>query len=123
MSKMISFYKNIRIMNRYNMMIAPDLFLIELDAIITNKVRQKLVKPEEAIQIFNKIRNIPFEFIPYSLLSKLALDLSIALPITQYNACYLATAIEYNQQLYTADKRFIRGMRQTPFERYISPLG
>ncbi|MEX0647132.1 MAG: type II toxin-antitoxin system VapC family toxin [Balneolaceae bacterium] len=111
------------ILNQYNMMIAPDLFLIELDAIITKKVRQKLVEPEEAIQIYSEIRNIPFEFIPYNLISKLALDLSIALPVTQYDACYLATAIEYNQKLYTADKRFIRGMKKTPFERYLSPIG
>lgn len=110
------------ILNQYNKMIAPDLFYIEMDAIITKKVRQKLVEQKDAYQIYQEIRNIPFEIVPYSLLSKMALDLSTALPITQYDACYLSAAIEYNQVVHTADRRFVRGMKGTPFEHYVTPL-
>lgn len=51
-------------------MIAPDLFFIEMDAMITKKVRQKLVDREDAYNIYQEVRNIPFEVIPYNLISK-----------------------------------------------------
>lgn len=110
------------ILNNYNSMIVPDLFFIEMDAIITKKVRQKLVKRKDAYQMYEEIRNIPFEVIPYKLISKIALDLSVALPITQYDACYLAVAIEFNQKVFTADKRFVNGMQSTPFEHHVTLL-
>lgn len=107
------------ILKTHNKMIAPDLFFIEIDAIITKKVRQKLVDREDAYRIYREIRNIPFEIIPYTLISGIAFDLSSALSITQYDACYLSVALEFNQKLYTADKRFFNGMKNTPFEHHL----
>lgn len=111
-----------KIFRSYNKMIAPDLFFIEFDAIVTKKVRQKLVDREDAYKISSEIRNIPFEIIPYSLISDTAFDLSSALSITQYDACYLSVAIEFNQKLYTADKRFFNGMQNTPFAHHMDYL-
>lgn len=110
------------ILSNYNRLIAPDLFQIELDSIITKKVRQRLIETEDAYRIYEEIRNIPIQVISYSLIGKLAFDLSVALPITQYDACYLAVAIEFNQKVVTADMRFVRGMRGTPFEHYVNAL-
>ena len=110
------------ILERCELMLAPDLFYIEMDAIITKKVRQKLIEPDDAPVIYKEIRNIPFKIIPYTLISKMALDLSSTLPVTQYDACYLSVAIEYNQVVLTADQRFYRAMQRTPFERYVSEL-
>lgn len=110
------------ILDRFELMLAPDLFYIEMDAIITKKVRQKLIEPDDAPVIYKEIRNIPFKIIPYSLISKMALDLSSTLSVTQYDACYLSVAIEYNQHVLTADHRFYRAMQGTPFERYVSEL-
>ncbi len=110
------------ILNSFNRMIIPDLFLIEFDAIVTKKVRQRLVEQSDAVQIIQEIRNIPFDVVPYKLVSKMAFDLSSALPITQYDACYLAAAIEYDEKVVTADMRFFNGMRGTPFESYVKAL-
>lgn len=110
------------ILSNHNRLIAPDLFQIELDSIITKKVRQRLIEAEDAYRIYEEIRNIPIQIISYSLINKLAFDLSVALPITQYAACYLAVAIEFNQKVVTADMRFVRGMKGTPFEHYIEAL-
>lgn len=110
------------ILSNHNRLIAPDLFQIELDSIVTKKVRQRLIETEDAYRIYEEIRNIPIQIISYSLISKLAFDLSVALPITQYDACYLAVAIEFNQKVVTADMRFFRGMQGTPFEHYIEAI-
>jgi len=110
------------IFNRFNRFIAPDLFFIEIDSIITKKIRQKLVEPKDAHKIYDEIRNIPFIIIPYKMISKMAFDLSSTLPITQYDACYLSVAIEHNQKVYTADRKFFNGLRNTPFKNYVAEL-
>jgi len=110
------------ILSHHNRLYAPDLLEIEMDSIITKKVRQRLLETEDAYRIYEEIRNIPIQIIPYSLISKLAFDLSAALPITQYDACYLAVAIEFNEKVVTADMRFVRGMKRTPFEQYVDAL-
>jgi len=110
------------ILSEHNRLIAPDLFQIELDSIITKKVRQRLIEKDDAYRMFDEIRNIPIQIIPYSLIGQLAFDLSAALPITQYDACYLAVAIEFNQKVVTADMRFVSGMKGTPFEHYVDAL-
>lgn len=113
-------YKNAgAILRKHNKMIAPDLFFVEMDAIITKKVRQKLTEREDASNIYDEVRNIPFQVVPYTLISKIAFDLSSALSITQYDACYLSVAIEFDQKVYTADKRFFNGMKNTPFKHHM----
>lgn len=107
------------ILSSHNRLYAPDLFQVEMDSIITKKVRQRLIETDDAYRIYEEIRNIPIQIIPYSLIGKLAFDLSVALPITQYDACYLAVAIEYDEIVISADMRFVRGMNGTPFEEYV----
>lgn len=110
------------ILSSQNRLLAPDLFQIEMDSIISKKVRQRLIETDDAYRIYEEIRNFPIQTIPYSLICKLALDLSVALPITQYDACYLAVAIEYDEKVISADMRFVRGMKGTPFEEYVEAL-
>ena len=111
-----------KILSVNNQFFAPDLFQIEMDAIITKKVRQRLIEPDDAYSIYEEIRNIPIQLISYSTIGKLALDLSISLPITQYDACYLAVAIEFDARVVSADMRFVRGLNGTPFESFVRPL-
>ena len=107
------------ILKNHNNMIAPDLFFIEMDAIITKKVRQRFVDLEDAKKMHEETRNFPIKIIPYSMISDIAFDLSSGLSITLYDACYLATAIEFDQKIYTSDKRFVNGMKNTPFEHHL----
>lgn len=111
-----------KLLHGFNRMIVPDLFFIEFDAIVTKKVRQRLVEPSDSYKLFNEIRNLPLDVVPYSMISKIALDLSVTLPITQYDACYLSVAIGYNQRVYTADQRFVNGMKNTPFQEFVEAL-
>lgn len=111
-----------KILNSHNQFFAPDLFQIELDSIITKKVRQRLIESEDAYDMYEEIRHIPIQIISYSAIGKLAFDLSVGLPITQYDACYLAVAIEYDTQVISADMRFVRALKGTPFESFIRSL-
>lgn len=110
------------LLRSHRLFIAPDLFLTEFDAIVTKKVRQRLIEKEDAVKMVQEIRNLPFEIIPYKLISGLAFDLSSSLPVTQYDACYLAVAIEFDQCVITADRRFFNGMSGTPFEQSVESL-
>lgn len=110
------------VLSGHNRLFAPDLFQIEMDSIITKEVRQRLIKPDDAYLIHEEIRNIPIQIIPYSLIGKLAFDLSVTLPVTQYDACYLAVAIEFSEKVISADMRFVRGMKGTPLEQYVDAL-
>jgi predicted nucleic acid-binding protein len=109
----------VEIFNNHNNMIAPDLFFIEIDAIITKKVRQKLVHLEDAKKIYDETRNLPIKIIPYLKISDIAFDLSSGLSITLYDACYLAVGIEFDQKVFTSDKRFFNGMQNTPFGHHL----
>jgi len=108
-----------KILNNYNNMIAPDLFLIEMDAIISKKVRQQLVDLKDAQKMHDETRNFPIKIIPYSMISEIAFDLSSGLAITLYDACYLAVGIEFDQKVFTSDKRFFNGMKNTPFGHHL----
>ncbi|NBC25400.1 MAG: hypothetical protein GVY08_00925 [Bacteroidetes bacterium] len=42
-----------------------------MDAIITKKVRQRLIEPDDAYRMYEEIRNIPIQTVPYSRIGKL----------------------------------------------------
>lgn len=99
--------------------VVPDLFLIEIDNILSKKVRKKELDIPGAEEIFSIIRNLPFITIPYKNLSREVFFISTRFPVTQYDACYLALAVEYNGKFYTADKRFLRGVENTAYSEFV----
>lgn len=102
--------------------VVPDLFLIEIDNILSKKVRQQELDIPGAEEIFSIIRNLPFISIPYDKLSKEVFFISTRFPVTQYDACYLALAVEYDGKFYTADKRFLRGVENTAYSEFVIGL-
>jgi len=66
-----------------------------------------------------KRRGISIKIIPYSMISEIAFALSSGLAITLYDACYLAVGIEFDQKVFTSDKRFFNGMKNTPFGHHL----
>lgn len=103
--------------------LVPVLFAIEMDSIITKKVRRRELTVHEAIEKRGQIKDLHFEFIYEESVLKLAFDISISLPITIYDANYLALAVEKNGVLYTADDKLIRGLSNTIFTDYVkNPL-
>nr|WP_286670474.1 type II toxin-antitoxin system VapC family toxin [Fodinibius salsisoli] len=102
---------------------APDIFLMEIDAILTKKVRMKELDIPDAFEKRKVFRQMPYRLIPYKQIAKFAFRLATEFPITLYDAAYLSIAIDYETTFYTADKRLANGMSNTPFDEYIERLG
>jgi predicted nucleic acid-binding protein len=111
-----------RFLSELDNFVVPDLFLIEVDNIVSKKVRRRDLDITGAEEIFSVIRNLPFITVPYEKLSKEVFFISTRFPVTQYDACYLALAVEYQGLFYTADKRFLRGVANTAYSEYVIGL-
>ena len=53
---------------------------------------------------------------------KLAFDLAISLPISYYDALYIATAIEQHAVVHTADERLSNGLKNTVLSDYVRAI-
>ncbi|MDZ7717170.1 MAG: type II toxin-antitoxin system VapC family toxin [Balneolaceae bacterium] len=100
----------------------PSLFLIELDAVITKKVRKKEITSDEALQKYEKRKTFPYRLVEYPEISRLAVELSVSLPVTLYDAAFIATAIEKNGNVYTADQRLVNGVSNTSLDKYVRSI-
>lgn len=110
------------LLNRFDYFYAPDLFQIELESIITKKVRKKELSLEEAPVKKSQSSKLPVRVINYQQLSDIAFDISTALPVTLYDACYIATAILTNAVFYTADERLVNGLSTTPLAKFVKSI-
>lgn len=110
------------IIQNYPEFLAPELFLIEMDAIITKKVRKREIELSEAYILHTEVRKLPFKLIRYDQTAKLSFELSATLPITTYDATYLSVALQFDEEVYTADNRFYRGISTTPFRDYVKSI-
>jgi predicted nucleic acid-binding protein len=100
----------------------PDLFLIEIDAILTKKVRKGELDIADSFQKRRVFRQLPYKLIPFDEIVEFAFRLSTEFPITLYDATYLATAVDHKGTFYTADERLVNGMSNTPFDEYMKKL-
>lgn len=112
----------IKILDSHERFIVPVLFGIEIEAIITKKLRRREITTAEAIEKKAQVRRLPLEVIPYHLISDTAFDLSISLPVTLYDATYIATAILQNCTFVTADERLVKGCSSTPLKATVQSI-
>lgn len=108
--------KALRILDELTTFIAPDLIFREMDSVLTKRVRTGYLSLNEALSLKKKIREIPCKTISYDQIEALAFELASTMPVTLYDACYLAPAIDFGTVLYTSDRRLVRGLKNTPFE-------
>ena len=111
-----------QLLGQFDFFYVPDLFRIELESIITKKVRKKELDAEEAPVKKNQMTKLPVRYINYQQLSDIAFDISITLPVTLYDACYIATAILTNSVFYTADERLVNGLSTTPLVKFVKSI-
>lgn len=112
----------VRLLNHFDYFYAPDLFQIELEAIITKKVRKNELTIEEAPQKKQQASGLPVRFINYKELSDIAFDISVTLPVTLYDATYIATAILTESKFYTADERLVNGLSTMSLSRFVRSI-
>ncbi len=110
------------ILEELSFFFVPDLFVMEIDAAISKKVRQREISSEEAFQKIVERKKLPYKIMNYGDISKLALEISVSLPVTLYDATYIATAIEKHAVLYTADQRLVNGVSKTSLSKYVQSI-
>ena len=80
------------------------------------------MKFEEASSKKIQALKLPSRLISYPQISDIAFDISITLPVTLYDATYIATAILTNSIFYTADERLARGLSTTPLAKFVMSI-
>lgn len=110
------------LLNQFEYFYAPDMFQIELESIITKKVRKKELSLEEAPVKKSQSSKLPVRLINYQQLSDIAFDISTTQSVTLYDACYITTAILTNAVFYTADERLVNGLSTTPLAKFVKSI-
>jgi len=101
----------------------PGIFLMELDAILSRKVRKRELTITDAWEKWTQIRKLPYLLTSYDKIEEFAFRLSTEFSVTLYDSTYLATAVDKEAILYTADKRLSNGLSTTPFAKYVEYIG
>jgi predicted nucleic acid-binding protein len=110
-------------LKKIDRILVPYLFLIEMSSIISKKVRKRELSISEALEKRKELEDLNFQVFSEKAILKLAFDISISLPITIYDANYLALAIKKEGKLYTSDNRLVNGLSTTVFKDYVeNPL-
>lgn len=113
----------IKLLDKLTLFHAPDIFLMEMDAILTRKVRKREIKLAEATEKRKLIRNFPYLLTSYDQIDEFTFRLATEFSVTLYDASYLATAVETEAIFYTADRRLSNGLSTTPFAKYVKYVG
>ena len=108
-----------RLIEEITFFFVPLLFPIEMDSIITKRVRRKELDVSQAGEKREQVRKLPYKVTWTENINKLSFELAISLPITFYDASYLAVAIENHAVLITADRRLAKVISRTSFNNYI----
>lgn len=111
-----------KFLSKLDHFVVPDLFLIEFDNILSKKVRKRELEISGAEEIYSLVRNFHFVSVPYEKFSEEILFISTRFAVTQYDACYIALATEYNGLFYTADQRLLRGVEHTAYAEFVIGL-
>ncbi|MDR8393305.1 type II toxin-antitoxin system VapC family toxin [Aliifodinibius sp. S!AR15-10] len=110
------------LIEKINFFFAPLLFPMEMNSVITKKVRRDELNVDEANKKRVQVRKLPFKIAWDKQIDELAFELAISLPLTYYDSTYIASAIENDAVLITADERLVNGMSNTLINKYIKSL-
>jgi|GEM_PF-764816 predicted nucleic acid-binding protein len=95
----------LNLINKYALFVAPSVFTIEVDAVMTKKVRSRMLPYgtfERALEGFDRI---PVHIIDYKDIRENTLFMSSTYMISSYDASFVVVAHSFELPFYTADKR------------------
>lgn len=84
---------------------APEMFLLETANALWKSVRRQLRTVEEAVAMFESLRELPVRLHRHRDLALDAFDLALRRGISVYDASYVAVAVREVLPLFTADRR------------------
>ena len=89
---------------------APDYLWVEAAAVLTRRVRRKLISPSDCAYVFAALQRQNITIWPTIPPLHHAMSLGTSLEISLYDAIYLAVAIEAKGILVTADPKLIQSL-------------
>lgn len=110
------------LLEEFSFFYAPDIFPVELDAVISRKMRKKEITAAEALKKQAQRQKLPCKLVQYGEISSLAFEIAITLPVTLYDAAFVATAIERDGMVYTADQKLVNGVSNSSLGRYVESI-
>lgn len=113
----------LKLLDQLEFFYVPDLFPLEINSILTKKVRKRELDIGEAMIKRETYKKLPYRLIEYDEIEEFAFRLATEFSITLFDAMYLATTVDYEAILYTADKKLFNGLANTPFSEYVQLIG
>jgi predicted nucleic acid-binding protein len=101
----------------------PDLVFAELSSIGVKKHAREQASRQQARSLVEVALRLPLAIWPCRLMAAPALEISLALGTSPYDAHYLAVTEQVDGALLTADRRLAAMMRGTPLESRVEVLG
>ena len=104
-------------------LIAPDFLRIEFANVMWKKVRRGDMDQPEADEAMSGLESAGVEWRDAATFIRPALKLAVACNRAVYDCLYLALAIDLDQQLVSADERFINAIKATRWRDHVIWLG
>jgi predicted nucleic acid-binding protein len=102
---------------------APALLRIEAANVLRTLAARKATTPDEAAALFSLLQAAPVTLVDHDdALEARALQLALALGHPVYDCVYLALAERMGRTLVTADSRFLKALRATPYASRVVAL-
>lgn len=108
--------------DQISLIFAPEIFEVEIAAILTKRVRMKELGIKEAHTIKSCFEDLPIIRVEFEKVKDMAFLSASEFSVTFYDALYLATAIAFNGEMVTANVKLFNGLQNTPFKNFVAQL-
>ncbi len=98
---------------------APDFLLIEIDSVISKRIRRKEISEKEGRRVRTAFRQFPIQCHNFLSLLDPAYEIAISTSQAIYDCLYVALAARLDAPMVTADRRLYAGLANGPFARYL----
>jgi predicted nucleic acid-binding protein len=101
---------------------APDLIYAELANVIWKRAGRGEISGDEAGELLADLLRLPLEATPSAELTESALQIALATGRTVYDCLYVALAVWLGGVLYTADKRLVNALADSPLAKHLEMI-
>lgn len=110
------------LLDELEVFICPEVFYLEIDSVLSKRVRIRELQAFEAQEIKNNFRGLPCKLIPHSQIEEIAFQISTLFNVSYIDALYLSSAIKFNAVVHTADAKFYNALQNTDYKNFIKKL-
>jgi predicted nucleic acid-binding protein len=110
---------SLRLLNEDHLLHAPDIFLLELDSLLTKRIRRGEINAREGRTFRAAWRRFPVHLHPFSPLLDPAFEIAARTGCSLYDCLYVSLASLLGGVWVTADRRLYDGMAAGPFAPHL----